>query len=155
MKIAPLLSPDAFEGIEGMTHLCTGGESPWLKSQAGVYAEFARFKGGSHKGRDKIETVKQACLQHANILDVSASFDPPGRGSDINSRIFRTKEGIESNLLILPVDPGFFSTYDIPILQGHSFTQAYDQVILTELAVKHMKLANPIGETLYRMKHNS
>ena len=74
MTIAPLLSPEAFEGIEGMTHLCTGGESPWLKSQAGVYAEFAKFKGGSHKGRDKIYDRGERCRKRMGQLwDVPAN----------------------------------------------------------------------------------
>ncbi len=68
MAITPLLSPDAFEGIDGITHLCTGGESPWLKSQAQVYAEFARFKGGSHKGRDKIYARGERCRQRMGQL---------------------------------------------------------------------------------------
>ena len=74
MTIAPLLSPDAFEGIEGLTHLCTGGESPWLKSQAGVYADFARFKGGSHKGRDKIYDRGERCRKRmAQLWNVPAN----------------------------------------------------------------------------------
>ena len=74
MTIAPLLSPDAFEGIEGLTHLCTGGESPWLKSQAGVYTEFAKFKGGSHKGRDKIYDRGERCRKRmAQLWNVPAN----------------------------------------------------------------------------------
>ena len=73
MAIAPLLSPDAFEGIDGIAHLCTGGEAPWLKRQAQVYAEFAKFKGGSHKGRDKIYARGERCRQRLGQLwDVPA-----------------------------------------------------------------------------------
>ena len=67
-KISPLLSPDAFVGIEDITHLCTGGESPWLKSQAEVYAEFIQFKGGSHKGRDQIYDRGKRCRQRMGQL---------------------------------------------------------------------------------------
>ncbi|MBT3603438.1 MAG: hypothetical protein HN521_10275, partial [Candidatus Latescibacteria bacterium] len=49
-EIAPLLSPDAFVGIDDIAHLCTGGEAPWLKTQAGVYEEFSRLKGGAQVG---------------------------------------------------------------------------------------------------------
>ena len=44
MKIEPLVSPDEFVGLEGVTHLCTGGEAPWLGRMEEVYAEFARLK---------------------------------------------------------------------------------------------------------------
>ena len=42
--IEPLISPDQFVGLEGVTHFCTGGEAPWLKAQEVVYAEFAPFE---------------------------------------------------------------------------------------------------------------
>ncbi|MDE2887274.1 MAG: aminotransferase class V-fold PLP-dependent enzyme [Gemmatimonadota bacterium] len=61
MKIAPLISPDEFVGLEGITHLCTGGESPWLKAQESVYAEFARLKSGGYDGRDVIYTIGNRC----------------------------------------------------------------------------------------------
>ena len=61
MKIAPLISPDEFVGLEGVTHLCTGGESPWLKSQEAVYAEFARLKSGGYDGRGEIYEIGDRC----------------------------------------------------------------------------------------------
>ena len=61
MKIAPLISPDEFVGLEGVTHLCTGGESPWLKAQQAVYAEFARLKSGGYDGRGEIYDVGNRC----------------------------------------------------------------------------------------------
>jgi len=67
-EIAPLLSPDAFVGIEDITHLCTGGEAPWLKSQADVYTEFAKLKGGSHDGRAKIYERGERCRKRMGKL---------------------------------------------------------------------------------------
>lgn len=67
-NIQPLLSPDAFVGIEGIAHLCTGGEAPWLKTQADVYAEFTRLKGGSHEGRAKIYERGERCRQRMAAL---------------------------------------------------------------------------------------
>jgi cysteine desulfurase/selenocysteine lyase len=67
-ELAPLLSPDAFVGIEGIAHLCTGGEAPWLKSQAQVYEEFSRLKGGSHQGRDAIYARGERCRERMGEL---------------------------------------------------------------------------------------
>lgn len=55
-------------GIEGIAHLCTGGEAPWLKSQAEVYEEFARLKGGSHDGRAEIYERGERCRERMGML---------------------------------------------------------------------------------------
>jgi len=68
MKIEPLLSPEAFVGLEGVTHLCTGGEAPWLKAQEGVYAEFARRKSEGDEGRRKIYARGESCRQKVGKL---------------------------------------------------------------------------------------
>ena len=59
--IEPLISPDQFVGLEGVTHLCTGGEAPWLKAQKAVYAEFARLKSAGHDGREEIYARGERC----------------------------------------------------------------------------------------------
>ena len=59
--LLPLLSPDAFEGLEGTTHLCTGGEAPWLKANDEVYAEFARLKSAGDEGRREIYARGESC----------------------------------------------------------------------------------------------
>jgi cysteine desulfurase/selenocysteine lyase len=61
MSIEPLLSPDAFIGLEGITHLACGGEAPWLKSNDEVYADFARWKGGGKLGRQEILGRTERC----------------------------------------------------------------------------------------------
>lgn len=59
--LPPLISPDEFVGLEGITHLCTGGEAPWLRSAEAVYAEFARCKSGGLAGREAIFRRGEAC----------------------------------------------------------------------------------------------
>ena len=59
--IEPLISPDQFVGLEDVTHLCTGGEAPWLKAQEAVYAEFARLKSAGHDGREEIYARGERC----------------------------------------------------------------------------------------------
>ena len=68
MKIDPLLSPDTFVGIEGVAHLCTGGEGPWLKAQRKVYDEFAGLKGESHTGRATIYERGERCRERMGQL---------------------------------------------------------------------------------------
>lgn len=68
MKIEALLSPEAFVGLEGVTHLCTGGESPWLKAHEEVYAEFARLKSGGDEGRRLVYARGEACREKLGRL---------------------------------------------------------------------------------------
>ena len=67
-KIEPLLSPSKFVGIDGVTHLCSGGESPWLKCQAEVYELFARNKSLSYQGRDILLDHVERCRQKMGRL---------------------------------------------------------------------------------------
>lgn len=66
--IEPLISPDQFVGLEDVTHLCTGGEAPWLKAQEPVYAEFARLKSAGHNGRDEIYARGERCRSRMGEL---------------------------------------------------------------------------------------
>ena len=66
--IEPLISPDQFVGLEGVTHLCTGGEAPWLKGQEAVYAEFARLKSAGHDGREEIYARGERCRSRIGEL---------------------------------------------------------------------------------------
>lgn len=48
--IKPLIEPSSFVGLDEVTHLCTGGEAPWLKAFEEVHADFARLKSGGLGG---------------------------------------------------------------------------------------------------------
>ena len=61
MHIHPLLSPDAFAGLQGVTHLCTGGEAPWLRSFDDVYAGYVRLKSAGHAGREEVCARVEVC----------------------------------------------------------------------------------------------
>ena len=50
--IDPLVSPNEFVGLDGLIHLCSGGESPWLKRQAEVFQEFCQLKSSSDSNTD-------------------------------------------------------------------------------------------------------
>lgn len=72
-EIEPLLSPEAFAELGSFTHLCTGGEAPWLKGQEGVYHEFVRWKSAGYDGRAKIYERGERCRERMGVLwDVPA-----------------------------------------------------------------------------------
>ncbi len=66
--INPLVSPDEFVGLEGLTHLCSGGEAPWLKRQAKVHDEFCRLKSDSYRGRDSLFEHLDGCRRKVGQL---------------------------------------------------------------------------------------
>jgi selenocysteine lyase/cysteine desulfurase len=68
MNIEPLLPPTEFVGLDGITHLCTGGEAPWLKAQEEVYAEFARLKSAGYAGRREIYARGERCRRRMGQL---------------------------------------------------------------------------------------
>ncbi len=73
VHIDPLLSPDAFVGLDNTTHLCTGGEAPWLKDFAPLYDDFAHLKSGGYEGRQVVYEKGEACRQKMGRLwDVAA-----------------------------------------------------------------------------------
>lgn len=74
MNTQSLLSQDSFVGLENVTHLCSAGEAPWLKSHQEVYEAFSRWKGGGRAGKKKIDQVGESCRQKLGEL-----WHVPGR----------------------------------------------------------------------------
>jgi len=68
MKIESLIPAEDFVGLDGLTHLCTGGEAPWLKTQADTYANFARLKSGGDRGRREIYALGERCRSRVGML---------------------------------------------------------------------------------------
>lgn len=68
MNIEALLSPEAFVGLEELTHLCTGGESPWLKVHDEVYREFTQLKSGGDEGRRLVYARGEQCREKMGRL---------------------------------------------------------------------------------------
>ena len=67
-KIEPLLSPGSFVGLDGVTHLCTGGEAPWLKVCDDVYTRFAELKSAGKVGRAEIYETGERCRDKLGAL---------------------------------------------------------------------------------------
>ena len=68
MKIESLIPQTEFVGLDGVTHLCTGGEAPWLNEQIETYAEFARCKSGGDRGRRMIYQTGERCRERMGLL---------------------------------------------------------------------------------------
>jgi len=66
--LAPLLSPAEFVGLDGVTHLCSGGEGPWLVCQSQIYKEFARLTSDGHAGREQVYERAECCRRRMGEL---------------------------------------------------------------------------------------
>jgi hypothetical protein len=45
-----LIDKSEFVGLDGVAHLCTGGEAPWLRSHDAACARFGALKSGGMAG---------------------------------------------------------------------------------------------------------
>jgi cysteine desulfurase/selenocysteine lyase len=69
----PLLAKELFVGLEGVAHLCTGGEAPWLRSHDEACARFGRLKSAGMAGRDEMFRVRARAVEGvAHLLGVAA-----------------------------------------------------------------------------------
>lgn len=68
MKNESLIAPADFAGLDAVTHLCTGGEAPWLKGQSAVYAEFVQHKSRGDRGRCALYARGDRCRQRMGQL---------------------------------------------------------------------------------------
>ena len=57
----PLLSPSEFVGLNNITHLCTGGEAPWLAGQSRIFDEFAELTSGGQTARAQLYERVESC----------------------------------------------------------------------------------------------
>lgn len=66
--IQPLIDPSEFVGIEGVAHLCAGGEAPILRSHLDALARFAADKGDGMAGRERLFETYRSAKQHLSWL---------------------------------------------------------------------------------------
>ena len=60
----PLISPTEFVGLDGVAHLCAGGEAPFLTSHLRAIERYASDKSGGMPGRDRMFETYQATKEH-------------------------------------------------------------------------------------------
>ena len=103
--------------------------------------------------------VKQRFLQHPNIIAAGTSLDLPGHSWP--SRRFASDIEMpdrEVEVRVFRANEDFLACYNIPMLAGRNFSQAYAeqvtenagamQVVINETAAKRFGWANPLGHTL-------
>lgn len=84
--IRPLINRDEFVGLEGVAHLCAGGEAPMLRSGLAALENFARDKAGGMAGRERLfETYREAKYQLSWLV---------GRPLDDIAFLGSTSEGV-------------------------------------------------------------
>jgi selenocysteine lyase/cysteine desulfurase len=52
-----LVAKSEFVGLEGVAHLCTGGEGPWLRSHTAACERFGALKSGGMAGREEMFSI--------------------------------------------------------------------------------------------------
>ena len=71
----PLIARSEFVGLDGVAHLCTGGEAPWLRSHHAALEGFGRLKSAGMAGREEMFAVcDRARARAGRLLGV-----PPAR----------------------------------------------------------------------------
>jgi len=67
----PLIDKQEFVGLDGLAHLATGGEAPWLRSHDDACRRFGRLKSAGMAGREEMFAVyRRAKARVARLLGV-------------------------------------------------------------------------------------
>ena len=67
----PFIPKSDFVGLEGVAHLCTGGEAPWLRSHDQAAARMGALKSAGMAGRHQLfEVYERAKTRVARMLGV-------------------------------------------------------------------------------------
>jgi selenocysteine lyase/cysteine desulfurase len=93
-----LIPKSAFIGLEGITHLCAGGETPMLKTHRGAVDRFFEDKLLGEESRDRLMGVSRRCKEKvARLFGVAA---------DDIAFLSSTSEGVNLLAHALPWEPG-------------------------------------------------
>ena len=67
-----LIDKSEFVGLDGVAHLCTGGEAPWLRSHGGACERFGVLKSAGMAGREEMFAIgERARARVARLLGVA------------------------------------------------------------------------------------
>ncbi len=68
----PLIDKSEFVGLDGVAHLCTGGEAPWLRSHTAACERFGALKSAGMAGREEMFVIgERARARAARLLGVA------------------------------------------------------------------------------------
>ena len=106
---------------------------------------------------DRYETVKQAFLQHPNVLKAAASHLVLGQENSADqAEMESVKTGKTFKIPLHFIEPDFIDTYGIQLVSGRVFTldQMDRAVILSRKAAQSLGLDDPVG-TMVRFRGNT
>lgn len=106
--------------------------------------------------RDNFKSLKDELLQYPNIVNVTATSNPPTSGySFSNSRWNWEGKNPEDEILMRAdfVDYDYFETFGMEMVQGRSYSKDFvtdtsEAIIVNETAVKVMGMKSPLGKRL-------
>jgi putative ABC transport system permease protein len=106
--------------------------------------------------RDNFESLKDELLKNPNIVNATATSNPPTSGySFSNSRWNWEGKNPEDEILMRAnfVDYGYFETFGMKMVQGRSYSKDFatdtsEAIIVNETAVKVMGMKSPLGKHL-------
>ncbi|WP_422360991.1 ABC transporter permease [Reichenbachiella sp.] len=110
------------------------------------------------KVREKLDVLSQKLLQNPNVESVGSGFGVPGTNTMSMSGIrVESADGlmIEKIFQNITVDNQYFSTLEIPIVEGRNFlpeigNDTASSVMVNEEMVREMGWVNPIGKKFAR-----
>ena len=103
---------------------------------------------------DRYETVKEAFLQHPNVLKVAASLQRIGTGRAPRKVLrLRGTGGETRQMNMLSVDEDFLDVFNLKLVKGRTLSQNAArgtalEFILNETAVKQLGWSDPLGKEL-------
>ena len=63
-----LIDKSEFVGLDGVAHLCTGGEAPWLRSHTAACERFGALKSAGMAGREEMFAIGDSSSGSAGTL---------------------------------------------------------------------------------------
>ncbi len=106
----------------------------------------------SDRLRRNFESVKAEFARVPEVLQISTSTRVPGEWKSIPvAQVKADGMANTTEMTYMGIDKDFLSTYNIPLLQGRTFSgDRADslKVVLTKLAVESLGLTDPVGKTI-------
>jgi putative ABC transport system permease protein len=107
---------------------------------------------------ENCQLMKNEILRNHNVLSATMTNNPPGRKSYTFHGFYTDERCRDEDQIVgklFRADYDFLSTFGLQITQGRGFSSELSDgdthpIILTEKAVQHLEIDNPIGYKLYR-----
>ena len=99
--------------------------------------------------KERFEAVKQAFLQHPNVLKGTAALNPPGYGNKADQLDLRPEGGRDEiwKMYYLAVDSDYPDVYELEFVEGRGFGGVSGEaVVLNETAVRQLGWTSAVGK---------